>query len=51
MTSQQFAKYIGLAFRVVGVLGFISLLLSPAPLDWMGLTVQTGFGYLLAALP
>jgi len=47
MTSQPFAKYIGLVFLLVGVLGFISPLLSPAPLDGMGLTVQTGFGYLL----
>lgn len=47
MTSQQFAKTIGIVFLLVGVLGFISPLVSPAPMDSMGLTVQTGFGYLL----
>lgn len=47
MTSRQFAKYIGIAFLLVGGLGFISPLVTPAPLDGMGLTVQTGFGYLL----
>lgn len=47
MTSQKFANVIGMAFLLVGVLGFISPLVTPAPLDSLGLTVQTGFGYLL----
>jgi hypothetical protein len=47
MTSQQFAKIIGIAFLLVGILGFIPPLVSPAPAESMGLAVQTGFGYLL----
>jgi hypothetical protein len=46
MTSQQFAKYIGIAFLLVGVFGFLSPFVSADPMDRMGLTVQTGFGYL-----
>lgn len=47
MTSQRFANMIGMAFLLVGVLGFIAPLVTPAPMDSLGLTVQTGFGYLL----
>jgi len=47
MTIQRFAKVLGALFLVVGVLGFIPALVSPAPAERLGLTVQTGFGYLL----
>jgi hypothetical protein len=51
MTSQQFAKYIGIAFLLVGVLGFLSPFVSRAPTNGIGLTLQTGFGYLLGLFP
>jgi hypothetical protein len=47
MTSQQFAKYIGIAFLLVGILGFLSPFVSPAALDGMGLAITAGVGYLL----
>lgn len=47
MTIQRFAGVIGAIFLFVGVLGFIPTFVSSAPVDGLGLTVQTGFGYLL----
>jgi len=47
MTIQRFAKILGVLFLVVGVLGFIPGMVSPAPAAGLGMTVQTGFGYLL----
>jgi len=47
MSSQRFARWIGYVFFAVGVLGFIPSFVMPAPLERLGLTVQTGFGYLL----
>ena len=47
MTSQQFARYIGIAFVLVGLLGFLSPFVTRSPMDGVGLTVPTGFGYLL----
>ena len=47
MSSQRFARWIGHAFLLAGALGFIPAFVSPAPVERLGLTVQTGFGYLL----
>ncbi len=47
MAIRQFAKYIGIAFLLVGALGFLSPFVSPSPAERLGFTVQTGFGYLL----
>ena len=47
MTNQQFARYIGIAFVLVGVLGFLSPFVTRVPMDGAGLTISTGFGYLL----
>ena len=47
MTNQQFARYIGIAFVLVGVLGFLSPFVTRVPMDAAGLTISTGFGYLL----
>ncbi len=51
MTSQQFAKYIGIAFLLVGVLGFLSPFVSRAPMDSIDLAIPTGFGYLFGLFP
>lgn len=47
MTAQRFAAVIGTFFLAVGVLGFIPGFRTAAPGEGLGLTVQTGFGYLL----
>ncbi len=47
MTSQRFARWAGYLYVLVGALGFIPTFVSPAPMERLGLTVQTGFGYLL----
>jgi len=47
MTLQRFAKVLGAVFIAVGLLGFVPGMVSPAPVERLGMTVQTGFGYLL----
>jgi hypothetical protein len=47
MTSQLFARYIGIAFVLVGILGFLSPFVTRDPMDGVGLTISMGFGYLL----
>jgi hypothetical protein len=47
MTTERFARIVGILFLIVGILGFIPALLSPADTPPAGLSLQTGFGYLL----
>jgi hypothetical protein len=47
MTVQRFAAVIGTLFLIVGILGFIPAFRSAGPSEGAGLTVQTGYSYLL----
>jgi len=46
MTVERFAAVIGTLFLAVGVLGFIPGFRTAEPGEGLGLTIQTGFGYL-----
>ncbi len=47
MTVQRFAGTVGLLYLLVGLLGLIPVFVVPAPVERLGLTAQSGFGYLL----
>jgi hypothetical protein len=47
MTTMKFARWIGYLYLLVGVMGFIPALVTPPAEERPGLTVQTGYGYLL----
>ena len=47
MTTERFARIVGIVFLIVGILGFVPALLSPADTEHAGLSLRIGFGYLL----
>jgi hypothetical protein len=51
MGAQTFALLIGLAFAGAGILGFIPGLVHHPPVGAPGLTVDSGYGYLLGLFP
>ena len=51
MTTQRFAMITGIAFLLVGVLGFVPGLTTAPPAQRPDLTVHTGYGYLLGLFP
>jgi len=51
MSITQFAKLMGVIYVLVGLLGFIPGLVSPASDLGMDLAVTMGFGYLLGLFP
>jgi hypothetical protein len=51
MTSRTFALAAGLAYLLVGLLGFLPALTQPPVADAPDLTVDAGYGYLLGLFP
>ena len=51
MTARTFALAAGLAYMLVGALGFLPGITQPPPAGSPGLAVDSGYGYLLGLFP